>query len=75
LAIDISNASDGIAPEHWDRLFDRFYRADQAHNRRVSGVGLGLSLARDIARAHGGALELADPGPGKVCFRLTLPAA
>lgn len=73
--IDISNASDGIAPEHWDRLFDRFYRADQAHNRRVSGVGLGLSLARDIARAHGGALELADPGPGKVCFRLTLPAA
>ena len=71
--IDISNASEGIAPEHWDRLFDRFYRADQAHNRRVSGVGLGLSLARDIARAHGGALELADPGPGKVCFRLTLP--
>ncbi len=73
--IDISNASDGIAREHWDRLFDRFYRADQAHNRRVAGVGLGLSLARDIARAHGGALELADPGPGKVCFRLTLPAA
>lgn len=73
--IDISNASDGIAAEHWDRLFDRFYRADQAHNRRVSGVGLGLSLARDIARAHGGALELADPGPGKVCFRLTLPTA
>jgi heavy metal sensor kinase len=73
--IDISNASEGIAAEHWDRLFDRFYRADQAHNRRVSGVGLGLSLARDIARAHGGALELADPGPGKVCFRLTLPTA
>lgn len=73
--IDISNASAGIAPEHWERLFDRFYRADQAHNRRISGVGLGLSLARDIARAHGGALELADPGPGKVCFRLTLPAA
>ncbi|MBY0241674.1 MAG: HAMP domain-containing protein [Burkholderiaceae bacterium] len=73
--IDISNASDGIAAEHWDRLFDRFYRADQAHSRRVSGVGLGLSLARDIARAHGGALALADPGPGKVCFRLTLPTA
>ncbi|MTW00644.1 HAMP domain-containing protein [Duganella ginsengisoli] len=73
--IDISNASEGIAPEHWDRLFDRFYRADQAHNRRISGVGLGLSLSRDITRAHGGALELADPGPGKVCFRLTLPIA
>lgn len=73
--IDVANASAGIAPEHWHRLFDRFYRADQAHQRRVPGVGLGLSLARDIAMAHGGTLALADPGPGQVCFRLTLPAA
>lgn len=72
--IDISNASPGIPAEHWDRLFDRFYRADHAHNRRVPGVGLGLALARDIAQAHGGALHLADGGPGHVRFRLTLPA-
>ncbi|CAN7145907.1 ATP-binding protein [Pseudoduganella sp. LjRoot289] len=72
--IDISNASDGIPSEHWDRLFDRFYRADHAHNRRVPGVGLGLALARDIVQAHGGALHLADGGPGQVRFRLTLPA-
>ncbi len=73
--IDVSNASDGIAPEHRHRLFDRFYRADQAHQRRVPGVGLGLSLARDIAVAHGGSLALAEAEPGQVRFRLTLPAA
>ncbi|PHV08918.1 two-component sensor histidine kinase [Janthinobacterium sp. BJB412] len=79
--IDVANASAGIAAEHRERLFDRFYRADHAHNRRIAGVGLGLSLARDIARAHGGALVLAQAGAaaadggGVVCFRLSLPAA
>ncbi|MBV6324864.1 sensor histidine kinase [Duganella violaceipulchra] len=73
--IDVGNASQGIAPEHRHRLFDRFYRADQAHQRRVPGVGLGLSLARDIAMAHGGSLALAEAEPGQVRFRLTLPAA
>ncbi|RFP14985.1 ATP-binding protein [Duganella sp. BJB475] len=73
--IDVGNASNGIAAEHRHRLFDRFYRADQAHQRRVPGVGLGLSLARDIAMAHGGSLALAEAEPGQVRFRLTLPAA
>lgn len=73
--IDVANASAGIAAEHQPRLFDRFYRADQAHQRRVPGVGLGLSLARDIAMAHGGTLDLAAAPAGQVCFRLTLPAA
>lgn len=72
--IDVANASAGIAFEHRERLFDRFYRADQAHNRRVSGVGLGLALAREIARAHGGELRLAECSPTQVGFRLTLPA-
>lgn len=73
--IDVANASAGIAFEHRDRLFDRFYRADEAHNRRVAGVGLGLALAREIARAHGGELRLAECTPMQVTFSLTLPAA
>ncbi len=72
--IDVANASAGIAAVHRERLFDRFYRADQTHNRRVAGVGLGLSLAREIALAHGGQLALIDAGPPSVCFRLSLPA-
>jgi len=58
-----------------DRLFDRFYRGDRSRNRKVDGAGLGLSLAREIARAHGGELTLDPPRPGEVAFRLTLPAA
>lgn len=72
--IDVANASSGIAAEHRERLFDRFYRADHAHNRRIPGVGLGLSLAREIACAHGGELLLAQAGPESTCFRLCLPA-
>lgn len=72
--VDVSNASSGIAFEHRERLFDRFYRADEAHNRRVAGVGLGLALAREIARAHGGELRLAECTPAQVTFSLTLPA-
>ncbi|WP_202419646.1 sensor histidine kinase [Pseudoduganella guangdongensis] len=73
--VDIANQSAGIAFEHRERLFDRFYRADEAHNRRVAGVGLGLALAREIARAHGGDLRLAECTPSQVTFSLTLPAA
>ncbi len=57
------------------RIFDRFYRVDTARNRKVGGAGLGLSLAREIARAHGGDLTLEPPMDGWVGFRLTLPLA
>lgn len=72
--IAVSNQSAGIAFEHRERLFDRFYRADEAHNRRIAGVGLGLALAREIARAHGGDLRLAECLPTQVSFQLMLPA-
>jgi len=71
--IDVANASAGIAFEQRERLFDRFYRADHAYNRRISGVGLGLALAREIARAHGGELKLSECTPTQVAFSLTLP--
>lgn len=71
--IVVANASAGIAFEQRERLFDRFYRADHAYNRRISGVGLGLALAREIARAHGGDLKLSECTPTQVAFSLTLP--
>jgi two-component system, OmpR family, heavy metal sensor histidine kinase CusS len=70
--VDVANASAGIAFEQRDRLFDRFYRAEHAYNRRISGVGLGLALAREIARAHGGDLKLSDCTSTQVTFSLTL---
>jgi len=69
----ISNASTGIDAEERGRLFERFYRADRARGRRVDGVGLGLSLSRELARAHGGNLELEVAQDRSVHLRLTIP--
>jgi signal transduction histidine kinase len=55
----------GIAPEDLPHVFTPFFRADPSRSRRTGGFGLGLSLARSIAEAHGGRLELAsEPGRG-----------
>lgn len=56
-----------------DVFFDRFYRGDAAHNRHIDGSGLGLSLAREIARAHGGDLVLAATALDVVALQLILP--
>lgn len=69
----VSNASTGITSAHRARLFERFFRADQAHSRTVEGVGLGLSVSREIARAHGGDLTLKGETAGSVQFSLVLP--
>ena len=53
--------------------FERFFRMDKAHARTRDGVGLGLSLAREIARSHEGELALVDAPPGWNAFLLTIP--
>ena len=58
IAIRVTDNGPGIAPEHLDRLFDRFYRVDNARNREQGGSGLGLAIARSIAEAHGGTLDV-----------------
>jgi two-component system OmpR family sensor kinase len=70
--VEVEDTGPGIAAEHAPYVFERFYRGDPAR-ARGSGVGLGLPIARAIAEAHGGRLELARSGPGAL-FRLTLPA-
>jgi len=73
IVVTIANASAGIPEAARPRIFDRFYRADTAHGRRVDGVGLGLGLAREILRAHGGDLELGESEFGEVRFTMHLP--
>jgi heavy metal sensor kinase len=70
----ISNRSEPIPPEERGRVFERFYRANKSRNRSIDGTGLGLSLAREIARAHGGTLELENSAADQTVFCLTLPA-
>jgi two-component system, OmpR family, heavy metal sensor histidine kinase CusS len=69
-----SNPTPIIQLQDRARFFDRFYRGDASHNRRVEGNGLGLSLAREIARAHGGDLTLLDSALDEVVLQLTLPS-
>ncbi len=65
----------GIATEHLDRIFDRFYRVDKGRSRAEGGVGLGLSISRWIAEAHGGSISV-DSSPGRgATFTVVLPHA
>lgn len=69
-----ANSCAAIPQEARQHVFDRFYRLDPARGRRSEGTGLGLGLAREIARAHGGELTL-DPTPDdEFRLRLVLPA-
>jgi signal transduction histidine kinase len=58
--IEVTDTGAGIAPEHLPRVFDRFYRVDQARSRSGDGSGLGLSIAKMLVEAHGGTLTLSS---------------
>ena len=69
--IRVTDHGEGIADADRSRIFDRFVQLDTA--RRSAGVGLGLPIARWIAEAHGGSLELAESGSGGSIFCVMLP--
>jgi two-component system, OmpR family, heavy metal sensor histidine kinase CusS len=71
--VRISNRSTDIPASERAVIFDRFYRGDPARNKQVEGLGLGLSLAREIVYAHGGDLMLDLTPTGQTAFTLTLP--
>ena len=70
----VANTGPGIPEPHRAKVFERFYRVDKARTREKGGAGLGLSLSREIARAHGGELTLEPAKAGTTAFTLTLPA-
>jgi heavy metal sensor kinase len=70
--VEVEDSGPGIPPEHRDKIFDRFYRIDEARSREAGGAGLGLALAKWGAEAHGGRLELDSTNEGCI-FRLLLP--
>lgn len=73
--ITVDDDGDGIPPAERDRVFDRFVRLDDARARDTGGSGLGLSIVREIAHAHGGAVRVEDAPSGGARLRVELPAA
>jgi len=74
IKVRVANASLGIAAADRALIFERFHRTETARSRGIAGSGLGLGLAREIARAHGGELTLDDSAAGETVFSLTLPS-
>ncbi len=72
VVLTLCNTGPGIPPADQPRLFERFYRADQSRSRTQDGLGLGLSLAREIIHAHQGKLVLKESRPGRTCFEVVL---
>jgi two-component system phosphate regulon sensor histidine kinase PhoR len=71
--VSIHDTGEGIMPEHIDRIFERFYRADRARARDVGGTGLGLAIVKHLARLHGGEVSVSsEPGNGTT-FTIELP--
>ena len=73
IRLAVTNSGPPIQAEAQSRLFERFYRGDPSRTRAVEGAGLGLSLSREIARAHGGDLILERSDDAGTTFTLTLP--
>ena len=73
--LDVRDHGPGMAPEQAQRIFERFYRADQARTRATGGSGLGLAIVAALVAAHGGVASVRTaPGRGAT-FRVALPLA
>jgi two-component system OmpR family sensor kinase len=73
--LEVVDHGPGIAPEHAEHVFDRFYRADPGRTRDRGGSGLGLSIAASVVAAHGGSVGHRGTPGGGATFVLTLPLA
>ncbi len=74
--ISVTDNGDGLTLEQLDHVFERFYRADLARSRDAAGAGIGLTISRGLAIAHGGSLTATSPGEKLgAAFTLTLPLA
>lgn len=71
--LEVANHGAPIAPEHLERIFDRFYRVDGSRTRDLGGTGLGLSIVKAIMGLHGGRVTAASNADGETRFALYFP--
>jgi len=71
--VTVNDSGPGIPPEHRTKIFDRFYRVDEARTRETGRAGLGLSIANWAVHAQGGQIRVEDSEQGAK-FLIELPA-
>ena len=71
--IEVRDHGEGIPKALRDKVFERFYRADNSRNRETGGSGLGLSIVKTIVTRHGGDVKALETPGGGATFRITLP--
>ncbi|MFD9034088.1 sensor histidine kinase [Streptomyces sp. NPDC059567] len=74
VVVEVADTGSGIAADDLPHVFDRFWRAERSRNRRTGGSGLGLSIVRKLAEAHGGSATAASTEGVGSTFTLRLPA-
>lgn len=75
IVLSVADNGIGLTADDLAHIFDMFYQAEAGRNRAQSGLGIGLTLVRQLVEKHGGQICAQSPGPGLgSCFRITLPA-
>ena len=75
VTLDVADHGPGMTPEQAHRVFERFYRADQARTRATGGSGLGLAIVSALVAAHGGVASVRTAPDRGATFRIALPLA
>jgi len=73
--LEFADRGSGIPASHRERIFDRFFRLDEARSRSDGGTGLGLAIAKWAVEVHGGRISVDENRSGGSVFRITLPLA
>ena len=71
--IEVHNTGEGVPKDKLVKIFERFYREDEARNRKTGGYGLGLAIAKSSVEAHGGKISAKGEYGSWICFTVTLP--
>jgi signal transduction histidine kinase len=74
LRLSVRDHGPGISPEHWTRVFERFYKVDRARSRDAGGSGLGLAITKHLALAQGGRVWTEAARDGGQVFGIAVPA-